>query len=114
MKQYNIKTLLKSMRVPFLILTPACVFLGYSVSITTTDKIQYLDFFLLLFGALFAHISVNTFNEYYDFRSGLDIKTTKTPFSGGSGALVENPEAANTVFFVALIPITLQVAGVSV
>ena len=35
--------------------------------------------------------------EYLDFRSGLDAQTTKTPFSGGSGALIESPHAADTV-----------------
>ncbi len=41
---------------------------------------------LALLGAFLAHISVNTLNEYFDFKSGLDLETIKTPFSGGSGA----------------------------
>jgi 1,4-dihydroxy-2-naphthoate octaprenyltransferase len=39
------------------------------------------------FGLLLAHISVNVLNEYFDYRSGVDFKTRRTPFSGGSGAL---------------------------
>jgi len=42
---------------------------------------------LALLGAFLAHVSVNTLNEYYDFKSGLDLETIRTPFSGGSGAL---------------------------
>ncbi len=34
-----------------------------------------------------AHISVNVLNEYFDYRSGVDLRTQRTPFSGGSGAL---------------------------
>jgi 1,4-dihydroxy-2-naphthoate octaprenyltransferase len=34
-----------------------------------------------------AHMSVNTFNDYFDSRSSLDTKTQRTPFSGGSGAI---------------------------
>jgi len=49
---------------------------------------------LVLAGALAAHISVNALNEYWDFKSGLDLRTIKTPFSGGSGTLVANPSAA--------------------
>ena len=39
------------------------------------------------FGLLLAHISVDVLNEYFDYRSGIDLRTQKTPFSGGSGAL---------------------------
>ena len=43
--------------------------------------------FLAGFGLLLAHISVDVFNEYFDYRSGVDLRTQRTPFSGGSGAL---------------------------
>jgi 1,4-dihydroxy-2-naphthoate octaprenyltransferase len=39
------------------------------------------------FGLLFLHVSVNVLNDYFDFRSGLDLRTQRTPFSGGSGVL---------------------------
>ena len=55
---------------------------------------------LALLGALLAHISVNTLNEYFDFKSGLDLETIKTQFSGGSGALPQNPEMLGTVLTV--------------
>ena len=45
-----------------------------------------------------AHISVNTLNEYFDFKNGLDLITTKTHYSGGSGALPQNPEMVSSVF----------------
>jgi 1,4-dihydroxy-2-naphthoate octaprenyltransferase len=38
-------------------------------------------------GAILAHVGVNVFNEYFDYLSGLDFETQKTPFSGGSGIL---------------------------
>jgi 1,4-dihydroxy-2-naphthoate octaprenyltransferase len=88
----NYKFLLDPMRVPFLILTPACVFLGLAAAKWTTGGINWGHFVLALIGALAAHISVNSFNEYFDFKSGLDAKTVRTPFSGGSGRLQENPE----------------------
>ncbi len=64
---------------------------------------------LALLGAMMAHISVNTFNEFFDFKSGLDFKTHKTPFSGGSGALPQLPEAKNTVLMVAIISLLITV-----
>jgi 1,4-dihydroxy-2-naphthoate octaprenyltransferase len=39
------------------------------------------------FGLVLTHISVNTLNDYFDYRSGIDLKTQRTPFSGGSGML---------------------------
>jgi 1,4-dihydroxy-2-naphthoate octaprenyltransferase len=38
-------------------------------------------------GILLLHISVNTLNDYFDYRSGVDLVTRRTPFSGGSGFL---------------------------
>jgi len=42
---------------------------------------------LAFFGLLLCHISVNVLNDYYDYKSGIDLKTRRTPFSGGSGLL---------------------------
>jgi 1,4-dihydroxy-2-naphthoate octaprenyltransferase len=36
-----------------------------------------------------AHTSVNVLNDYYDFKSGIDLNTTRTAFSGGSGILTQ-------------------------
>ncbi len=44
---------------------------------------------LAFVGILIAHVSVNVLNDYFDFRSGIDLKTQRTMFSGGSGALPE-------------------------
>jgi len=88
------------MRGPFLILTPVCVFLGVSTVVANQTSVDFPLLVLVLLGAVLAHISVNTFNEYLDFRSGLDLTTTKTQFSGGSGALPKNPEMASTVLAV--------------
>jgi 1,4-dihydroxy-2-naphthoate octaprenyltransferase len=91
------------MRAPFLILTPACVFLGIGSAAWTTEKIDPLLASLALIGGLAAHISVNAFNEYFDFKSGLDFKTQRTPFSGGSGTLPESPHFERLAFLVAMI-----------
>jgi len=88
------KYLLGPMRVPFLILTPACVSVGVGTAVWTTGTVIVSHIILILIGAVCAHISVNAFNEYFDFKSGLDFKTERTPFSGGSGTLPENPDMA--------------------
>ncbi len=87
--------LLGPMRVPFLVLGPACAFLGFGSAVWTSGRVNALYAVLALIGAVASHISVNAFNEYFDFRSGLDMKTSRTPFSGGSGTLPANPGAAS-------------------
>lgn len=101
------------MRAPLLILTPVCVFLGVSTVIANQTNINLLLLVLALLGALFAHISVNTLNEYFDYKSGLDFKTTRTRFSGGSGALPKNPEMVSAVFAVGIASLiaTLMIGG---
>ena len=90
------------MRVPFLVLAPVCVFLGMSTVIANQASVNFVVLALALAGAFLAHISVNTLNEYFDFKSGLDLETLKTPFSGGSGALPQNPEMVGSVLAVGL------------
>lgn len=99
----KIRVISKSMRLPFLILTPACVFLGLSIVISNQIKVDVYLLVLTLLAAVLAHISVNTLNEYSDFKTGLDLKTKRTQFSGGSGALPQNPEMAITVLSVGVV-----------
>ncbi len=73
-------------RPQFLILSVALAFLG--TSIAWYGGAFHLGYALLaFFGLLLAHISVNTLNDYFDYRSGIDLETKRTPFSGGSGIL---------------------------
>jgi 1,4-dihydroxy-2-naphthoate octaprenyltransferase len=99
----TMKHLAGTIRLPFLILTPACVLLGFGTAAWSTEEVNILYIILVLVGATGAHISVNTFNEYFDFRSGLDSKTERTPFSGGSGTLPEKPELARQTLIIAIV-----------
>lgn len=89
----SIRVLAGTMRFPFLLLTPSCVLLGLASAAWTGHAIDPLRASLVMLGALAAHASVNMFNEWHDFRSGLDMATQRTPFSGGSGALLARPAA---------------------
>lgn len=103
----EMKYLLGPMRIPFLILTPACVLLGLGTAVWTSGKVNPLHLALAFIGAISAHISVNSLNEYFDFKSGLDFRTERTPFSGGSGALPERPSMAGGALAVGLITFAL-------
>ncbi len=91
------------MRLPFLLLTPACVLLGLGTAFWTSGRINVFYFILALGGALAAHISVNALNEYFDFKSGLDLRTKPTPFSGGSGTLPASPDKAHWALLTGII-----------
>ncbi len=105
-----LKTAFLTTRPPFLLLTPICVFLGLSTALKQTNEVNLLLACFILIGAIFAHVSVNMLNEYYDFKSGLDLKTDKTPFSGGSGALPNHPAAAPFVLNAGLVSLFITVA----
>lgn len=91
----NPSILLGPMRVPFLLLTPVCVALGAGATFYGEGAFRVDWFLIALAGGLCAHISVNAINEYEDFKTGLDHRTTRTPFSGGSGTLPQYPEKAH-------------------
>ncbi len=99
----NLKLILGPMRLPFVILAPACALVGLGTALYTQGSVNWLYFALVLVGAVAAHISVNAFNEYYDFKTGLDARTQKTPFSGGSGTLQAHPELAQAALATALV-----------
>lgn len=103
------KVLMRAARPSFLILTPACVFLGASTALASLETLDIALLLLLMLGALAAHISVNALNEYYDFKSGLDLKTHRTPFNGGSGALPEHPQMALPVLGLGLVMLVIMV-----
>ena len=88
------RVIIGTMRPPFLVLPPVCVLLGISTAYYAGAVINLYHVILILLGAISAHISVNALNEYSDFKSGLDLKTKPTPFSGGSGTLPKHPDKA--------------------
>ena len=103
-------TIISTARPPFLLLTPAILSLAYAISYWQQGFLDFNLSLLVFIAALMAHISVNTLNEYHDFHSGLDLKTTRTPFSGGSGGLPNNPSAAPAVLILGLL--SLSVTGI--
>jgi len=99
------------MRVPFLALTVVCVGLGIATAQQATGEVAWRHAALALTAALAAHVSVNALNEYLDFRSGLDLRTARTPYSGGSGTLPADPSAAPIALAVAVLALFVAVSS---
>lgn len=106
----RVLTVLRAARPPFLLMSVVCVVLGIAVAWRSGAALAWLDVTLVLIGALTAHASVNLFNEYEDARSGLDARTARTPFSGGSGALQDDPESVHAVRLTARGALALTLA----
>lgn len=94
-------------RPQFLLLTPVCVFAGVAVSLADGYPFRPLYFALAFIGALFAHIAVNVLNDYFDYRSGIDLNTQRTPFSGGSGMLPSSTLSPKEVLHLGLFSVLL-------
>lgn len=104
----TVVTVIQSTRPSFLLLALVCVFLGYATA-SFLVPVSNLHLGFACLGGICAHISVNCFNEYSDFKSGLDSKTQRTPFSGGSGSLIRNPQALTAVWYTALCALMICV-----
>ena len=93
-------------RANFLPLTAVIVVTGLCAALYSHAVFHPLNAILVLIGALLTHASVNAFNNYFDYRSRIDERTIKTPFSGGVDVIVSGrmkPAAAFSVALVCLI-----------
>jgi len=73
-------------RAPFLLLPPTLVASGAAAS-AWDGSFSWLHTLLALLGMVALHMAVNILNEWSDMRTGIDLETERTPFSGGSGTL---------------------------
>ena len=95
------KAFLGIARAKFLLLPVTLVAVGAAAAAYdgTFDLINTL---LALIGLTAMHVSVNSLNEYSDFRRGIDLATERTPFSGGSGTLPSGALPASAALYLGL------------
>lgn len=105
----TLSTLFRCARPSFLLLTPCCLSVAIAYIVSEGGSLDPIILTLMFAGAMAAHISVNLLNEYYDYHSGLDLNTHRTPFSGGSGGLPTVPACAETVKSVGLLCLALTI-----
>jgi 1,4-dihydroxy-2-naphthoate polyprenyltransferase len=73
-------------RAPFLLLSVTLVASGAAAG-AFEGAFSPLRTLVALIGMVALHASVDALNEASDMRRGIDLKTRRTPFSGGSGTL---------------------------
>jgi 1,4-dihydroxy-2-naphthoate octaprenyltransferase len=98
----TVKLLFLEVRPHFLLLSVVLSCLGTSMA--WYDGYFNLCFFILAFvGLLLIHASCNVLNDYFDYRSGIDKETVRTPFSGGSGLLAEQALTPQSVYLLGVV-----------
>jgi 1,4-dihydroxy-2-naphthoate polyprenyltransferase len=81
---------LKQTRANFLLLAVLLNAIGIGLAykyLPSGVHLHLIDIVLIITGTVASHISVNLFNEYSDYKTGIDFNTKRSPFNGGSGML---------------------------
>jgi len=76
-------------RIRFLLASVIAVSVGLAITWWHTSNVTVFDAILTMAGVLALHASVDLFNDYWDFKRGIDTTTKRTKMSGGSGVLPE-------------------------
>ena len=84
-------------RGPFLLLPPTLIASGAAAA-AWNGHFSWLHTIVALIGLVALHISVDAFNEWSDMKTGIDLTTARTPFSGGSGTLPAGEMTLETAF----------------
>ena len=89
---------LRVIRVRFLLASVIAVLVGLALNWSQNVSIDYFDAILTFAGVMALHASVDLLNDYWDFKRGIDTKTTRTKMSGGTGVLPEGLLKPSTVY----------------
>ena len=89
---------LRVIRVRFLLASIIAVSVGLALHWSQNGSLDYLDVILTFAGVLALHASVDLLNDYWDFKRGIDTKTTRTKMSGGTGVLPEGLLKPSSVY----------------
>ena len=80
---------LRVIRIRFLLASVIAVSVGLAITWWHSSNVTVFDAILTMAGVLALHASVDLFNDYWDFKRGIDTATKRTKMSGGSGVLPE-------------------------
>ena len=89
---------LRVIRVRFLLASIIAVSVGMALHWSQNGSVDYLDLILTFAGVMALHASVDLLNDYWDFKRGIDTKTTRTKMSGGTGVLPEGLLKPSSVY----------------
>lgn len=85
-------------RVRFLLASVIAVSVGLALNWWQNSTIQPFDAVLTFAGVMALHASVDLLNDFWDFKRGIDTRTTRTKMSGGTGVLPEGLLKPSSVY----------------
>lgn len=95
---------LRAIRFRFLAASALAVTCGIVLTFwDNQDKFSILNAVFIYLGIFCLHSSVDLLNDYSDFKRGIDLKTSRTKFSGGTGVLPEGLLTPKAVYMAAII-----------
>jgi len=89
---------LRIIRVKFLFASIIAITNSLLYSYFAYNQFNIIDAMLTYTGVIFLHASVDIFNDYWDYKRGIDTTTKRTAFSGGTGILPEKKLKPDTVY----------------
>ena len=85
-------------RVRFLLASVIAVSVGLALNWWQNSSLDAFDAVLTFAGVMALHASVDLLNDFWDFKRGIDTKTTRTKMSGGTGVLPEGLLKPSSVY----------------
>ncbi len=85
-------------RVRFLLASVIAVSVALALNWWQNSSIEFFDAILTFAGVMALHASVDLLNDFWDFKRGIDTKTTRTKMSGGTGVLPEGLLKPSSVY----------------
>ncbi|MEX0863149.1 prenyltransferase [Nitrosopumilus sp.] len=85
-------------RVRFLLASVIAVSVGLALNWWQNSTIQPFEAVLTFAGVMALHASVDLLNDFWDFKRGIDTRTTRTKMSGGTGVLPEGLLKPSSVY----------------
>ncbi|MBC8517305.1 MAG: prenyltransferase [Nitrosopumilus sp.] len=89
---------LRVIRVRFLLASVIAVSVALSLNWWQNSSLDVFDAVLTFAGVMALHASVDLLNDFWDFKRGIDTKTTRTKMSGGTGVLPEGLLKPSSVY----------------
>jgi 1,4-dihydroxy-2-naphthoate polyprenyltransferase len=93
----------RAIRTRFLLASLIASINGIAIGVWKNDIFDPVYGLLTICGVICLHISVDLFNDYWDYKKGIDTITRRTKFSGGTGVLPEKLLQPRTVYFAAFL-----------
>ena len=106
----SVKAVAGVARAPFLLLPVTLVAAGAAAG-ACDGGFSWSRTLVALVGLVGLHAAVNALNEVSDYRTGIDLETRRTPFSGGSGTLPAGALSSAAAMAVAVIGASVGLAA---